>query len=69
MSETPKRRKLYVEPFFGGDGLPRSTEHRSLCAERCNAQMKPDDFGFLFQVYCVCCSADSPSRALMQNMV
>ncbi|KAG0430356.1 hypothetical protein HPB47_022765 [Ixodes persulcatus] len=22
-----------------------------------------------YQVYCVCCSADSPSRALMQNMV
>ncbi|CAN7988266.1 unnamed protein product [Ixodes hexagonus] len=68
MSGTPKRRKLYLEPLFDGDGLPRSTEHRSLCAERSNAQTKPDDCG-VSAVYCLCCSADSPARALMQNMV
>ncbi|CAN8014896.1 unnamed protein product, partial [Ixodes persulcatus] len=68
MSGTPMRRKLYLEPFFDGDGLPRSTEHRSLCAERCNTQTKPDDSA-VSTVYCVCCSADSPARALMQNMV
>ncbi|CAN7945486.1 unnamed protein product, partial [Ixodes hexagonus] len=68
MSGTPKRRKLYLEPSFDGDGLPRSTEHRSLCAERLDTQTKPDDSG-VSTVYCVCCSADSPARALMQNMV
>ncbi|XP_040076115.1 uncharacterized protein LOC120848193 [Ixodes scapularis] len=45
MSGTPKRRKLYLEPFFDGADLPRSTEHRSLCAERSNTQTKPDDSG------------------------
>ncbi|EEC12928.1 hypothetical protein IscW_ISCW009454 [Ixodes scapularis] len=70
MSETPKRRKLYLKPFFYRDGLLRSTEHRSLCAERCDvsADNKPSDPGNS-SVYCVCCSTDSQARALMQNLV
>ncbi|KAG0436782.1 hypothetical protein HPB47_017759 [Ixodes persulcatus] len=45
MAELPKRRKLYLEPFFVGAGLPKTTKYRSDCAERSHAQRIRDDCG------------------------
>lgn len=47
MAEPPKRRKLYLEPFFDGAGLPKTTEYRSDCAERSHAHRIRDDCGVL----------------------
>ncbi|XP_037560291.1 uncharacterized protein LOC119437304 [Dermacentor silvarum] len=45
MSGTPKRRKLYLEPFFDGDELPRSTRYRAsrLAANTSEAQSVMSD--------------------------
>ncbi|KAG0437007.1 hypothetical protein HPB47_017654, partial [Ixodes persulcatus] len=39
----PKRRKLYLDPSFDGEDLPRMTEYRASRAERANAQRTSND--------------------------